>query len=144
MPDHAITVSDPVRAVRGVFDNRGTLCDFGFMLTAGPGRRVPRLARANEVRVRAQLGDVGKESEGTVKRGDRERSEWSREGVDERDGTSMSSRSKHDSHFESYETIFNTCYTLEEATIKRIKQRAKVMIGRNLNDVAIAMESGRK
>lgn len=32
MPDHAITVSDPVRAVQGDFDNGDALCDFGFML----------------------------------------------------------------------------------------------------------------
>lgn len=47
------------------------------------------------------------------------------EGVDERDGTRMSSRTKRDSHFESYDTIFNTCYTLEEATMKRIKQSSE-------------------
>lgn len=61
------------------------------------------------------------------------RGEWSREGVDEQDayGTRRSSRTEHDSHFESYGTIFNTCYI---GLIHRTK----------LNGVAIGMESGRK
>ena len=49
------------------------LCDFGFMLQRqGQDEELQGLARANEVQVRAQVGGIGKGSEGAVKLSARE------------------------------------------------------------------------
>ena len=108
MPDHAITVSDPVRTVLGEFDDSDALIAHGergctklrktrsmrwvisglccnsrahnlIDLGRAKGSKV-WLSRANEVRVRAEVGAVDKHSEGAQER-------YSREGVDERDGS---------------------------------------------------------